>query len=222
MRHRKAIALLAATLAALLWLLASRPPANSQPEVRLESLTCVDTPTTGFFENADWLPSSSTQHWTATFAIHNPGGRSIGFAAGQAITGVVIVDRDSETITPNAALGDMPVIGRSTEHLRPKESKFLLRVSVPAGSKACRFRFAYWPATARERWGMLCAKWNIAQRYPGVSDWVSIHLPDTRRKLDGVWELRLPSEPFNLRPSEGAHNSGWGRGADSGSGAYRM
>jgi hypothetical protein len=184
-----------------------REPIYRSLEVRLHRLTSDDTPPGDFLDKLRWMVPPSTQAWTAVFEIRNPWGRTIG--VNQMMRDAVIVDRDSRADASYAGLHS--VSPQRSHHavcyLRPHERmEQAICFSVPPESTMCRFRVVYWPATARERWRLLSAKWALARRYPSFFNWVSMHLPDTRRECEAMREVCLPAEPELLPDEERAHN----------------
>jgi hypothetical protein len=195
-----ALAVLLVMLAGVIgWrVLRLREPVYRSLEVRLQRLTRNETPPGDLLDRLRWMVRPNTQAWTAVFEIRNPWGRTIGVNGGQIVREVVNVDRDSKANR---------LLTGAVCYLRPHERmEQALGFSVPPESKMCRFRVAYWPATARERWRLLNGKWVLARRYPSVFNWISRHLPDTRREFEAKREVCLPLESELLPDEAGAQD----------------
>jgi len=175
-----------------------REPVHESLEVRLEKLASNHTPSRDVLDNLHWMVPPSTQEWTAVFEVRNPWKRTIGVKGGQMVCDVAIVDRDAKA--NRLSVG-------AVCYLRPHERMGqALCFSVPSESRMCWFRVVYWPATARERWKLLSARWALARRCPSVFNWVSVHLPDTRREAEAMREVNLPAEPETWPEEERAHD----------------
>ncbi len=160
-----------------LWWLS--PCKQGSPAIVLGSFVRPD-PARIDWRNLDlnYLTRFGTQPSRASFGVYNPTTRPLWLDLGRAMADVEVIGADSRVYVSNAILGRFSVGPKI--YLRPGRTNGSVRILVPPGAKACRFRISYWPATCQDRWDLWCANSEFVRQHPGVFwNWLSKGLPAT-------------------------------------------
>jgi hypothetical protein len=195
-----------ATIAAVaLALIAVFVPRGVQevPQVRLLRLTRKAV------EPAAWLGGTSDglivdaldsqqESWSAEFEVHNPAGSGILLSDSQ--IGVEMLgasgDWTAAVIPQSRALLEFQSL------MRIETRRTGIKLSVPSGTRCCRFAIRFRPLTLQERCRQVLAKCGFWRRCPNLSAWTSDRAPGSRRWREYRPEVMLPS----VLVQPGAHN----------------
>jgi len=175
------------------------------PQVRLLRLTPEKEPKK--VEPPAWLGDLSSawigdaldsprESWSAEFEIRNPEGSGILLSDGP--IDVQFLTASGDWTSP--VTRDNHLFFQYQSLLGAQNRSVRIQISVPSGTRLCRFAIRFRPLTLQEQCSQVLPKSGFWPLSPSLSAWASDRTPRSRRWSEYRTEVALPSDIVEAEP----------------------